>query len=164
MEQKYTREGIEELRKIRDESPDLLTSKEKGIANLKPAQKGEVRNPKGRGKGVKNWSAHFKKLMGDEKFLKTIIKSSPKEWDGIVGDYPADVIAAGVIAVITREVAKSVVEGKSLSNATLRSIELLNKTAYGEKVVHDIEEEGFFDKTNITFQVISPKETNGNNS
>lgn len=156
---KYTREDIEALKKIRDENPELLTPEERGLANLTPIKKGEIKNPKGRGKGVKNWSSHFKKLMGDEDFLKTIIKSNPKEWDGIVGEYPADVIAAGIIATVTREVSKAVVEGKPLSMATTRSIDLLNKLGFGEQKNITLDDsEGFFEKTNITFTVLPARE------
>ena len=154
-----TREEIEELRKVRDENPELLTARERSLANLHPVEKGERRGT-GRPKGVKNWSTHFKKLMGDEEFLKTIIKQSPKEWNGIVGEYPADVIAAGIITIVTKEVARCVAEGKPLSNATQRSIDLLNRISYGEKKVMDIDEDsGFFDKTNIIFNVVPDRKT-----
>ena len=151
---KYTKEDIKAMQK---QDPATLTPQERRLANLHPIEKGEVRNPKGKPKGVKSWSTHFKKLMGDEEFLKTIISSTPKEWDGIVGDYPADVIAAGVIATVTREVAEAVINQRPLSEATTRSIALLNKIGFGEKVVVDAEE-GFFDKPVINFTVVPPKE------
>lgn len=147
---KYSAADIEALKQ---EDPANLSPMEKRLANLKPIQKGEVRNPKGRGKGVKNWSTHFKKLMGDEALLKSIISSKPSEWNGVVQDCPADVIAAGLISVVVRSVSESVKNGKPLDYKTAKSIELLNKLGYGEKVVMNTEE-GFFDKSVINFNVI----------
>lgn len=156
---KYSAADIEALKQ---EDPANLSPMERRLANLKPIQKGEVRNPKGRSKGVKNWSTHFKKLMGDEELLKSVISSKPSEWNGIVQDCPADVIAAGLISVVVRSVSESVVNGKPLDYKTTKAIELLNKLGYGEKVVMDTEE-GFFDKTQVVFNVVEDrKQENGN--
>ncbi len=154
---KYSAADIEALKQ---EDPANLSPMERKLANLKPIQKGEVRNPKGRGKGVKNWSTHFKKLMGDEKLLKSVISAKPSEWEGIVDDIPADVIAAGLIATVTREVSKSVVEGKPIDKDTLKAIELLNKTAFGEKQILDTEE-GFFSNPTISFTVVPDRKARG---
>ena len=158
-EKRYTKEDIEELKKVREENPELLTPEERRLANLKPVKPGEVRNKTGgKKKGTKYWSTHFKRLMADENFLKTIIKQSPKEWEGIVEDCPADVIAAGIIATVTKEVAKAIAEGKSLDHATQRSIELLNKLGWGEKVVHEVDDEnGFFQQPSIQFNVVEDR-------
>ena len=154
---RYTAADIEALKQ---EDPANLSPKERRLANLKPIQKGEVRNPKGRGKGVKNWSTHFKKLMGDEQLMKSIISSKPSDWDGIVEDCPADVIAAGLISVVLRSVSEAVSQGKPLDYKTTKAIELLNKLGYGEKVVMDTDE-GFFDKTQVVFNVVEDRK-NGN--
>lgn len=164
---KYTREDFEELRKIREENPELLSPKEKKLANLHPNEKGKTGDEHrgGRKKGVRNWSTHFKRLMGDKEFLKTIITSTPDAWNGLVGEYPADIIAAGVIATVTREVAKAVAEGKPLNQATQKSISLLNDLGYGAKTVLAVDDEqvGFFEKPVINFTVIpSKKEKNEN--
>lgn len=157
------KEQMEEL-VAKKERGEPLTQKETRLVNLSKGmiKPGEVKNPKGRGKGVKNWSTHFKRLMGDEKLLKSIISNKPSTWEGIVEETPADVVAAGLIAVITRDVAKAVAEGKSIDKNTLRAIDILNKLGWGEKNILSVDEEqGFFQKPVINFSVIesnSPEE------
>jgi len=137
---------------------EKLTLDETRLANMNMIKPGEVRNPKGRGKGVKSWSTHFKRLMGDEKLLKSIISNKPSAWEGIVDEIPADVIAAGLIAVVTRDVAKAVAEGKSIDKNTLRAIDILNKLGWGEKNILSVDEEqGFFEKPVINFIVKPPR-------
>lgn len=151
-EKKYTKDDIERLRKLRDEDPSQLKPDEARYANLHPIEKGEVRNPKGRGKGVKNWSTHFKRLMGDEKFLKSIVKSLPSQWTDTVDEVPASVIAAGLIATATQNVARAVAEGRPVDEQTLKIIDRIEKIGYGEKVVHGVDEEqGFFEKVEFNF-------------
>lgn len=156
MEPKYTADDIAELKK---KNPDELSSYERGLANLKPAKKGEVRNPRGRGPGAKNWSTHFKRLMGDEEFLNTIISQLPRQWEGVVDKYPASVIAAGLIATATQQVAKSIAEGKPVDEQTLKIIDRISKIGYGEtkNVNVDAEENGFFDKVNFNFTVVEDR-------
>ena len=153
-EKKYTKDDIERLRKLRDEDPSQLKPDEAKYANLHPIEKGEVRNPKGRTKGVKNWSTHFKRLMGDEKFLKSIVKSLPSQWTNTVDEIPASVIAAGLIATATQNVAKAVAEGRPVDETTLKIIDRISKIGYGDKVVHDVEDNGWFEHTKITYEVI----------
>lgn len=152
-EKKYTREDIEKL-KTKDKSE--LTGEERSLANLKPIKPGERRNPNGRPKGATNWSVHFKRLMGDEKFLSTIISQLPKKWDNIVDKYPADVIAAGLIATATQQVARAISEGKPVDEQTLKIIDRISKIGYGEmkNVNLDAEEGGLFDKFQINFVTV----------
>lgn len=149
-DKKYSVERIEELKK-----KDLkeLTPEERRIANLNPVKKGEVRNPNGRPKGAKNWSTHFRRLMGDEKLLKSVISQLPKQWDGIVDEIPADVIAAGLITSVTQGIAKAVAEGKPIDKNTLDMIDRIQRIGYGEtkNVNLDTQEEGFFEKVNFNF-------------
>lgn len=156
MEPKYTADDIAELKK---KDPSELSAYERGLANLKPVKKGEVRNPKGRGAGAKNWSTHFKRLMGDEEFLNTIISQLPRQWEGVVDKYPASVIAAGLIATATQQVAKSIAEGKPVDEQTLKIIDRISKIGYGEtkNVNVDAEENGFFDKVNFNFTVVEDR-------
>ena len=149
-EKKYTVEDIENLKK---KNPEELTPEERRIRNLTPIKEGEIKNPKGRTKGCANWSTHFKRLMGNEIFLETIISSLPQEWQGIVEGVPADVIAAALIATITREAAKSVAEQKPISGSTLKAIQLLNKISYGDKIQVEPDENSFFKKPVINFVV-----------
>lgn len=154
-DKKYTREDIEALKK---KDPSELTGREKGLANLKPAKKGEIRNPKGRGKGVKNWSTYFKNLLNDEQFLSTIIKSLPDTWNDTVEKYPASVIAAGLITTATQSVAKSVAEGKPVDEQTLRTLDRIQRFTYGDKITHDVDEDsGFFEKAVFNFNVVKPE-------
>ena len=153
MEKKYTREDIEELKK---KDPSELTPYERGLANLQPNKKGETgdKHLGGRRKGTPNWSTYFKRLMGDEDFLSTIISQLPKQWEGVVDKYPASVIAAGLIATATQQVAKSIAEGKPVDEQTLKIIDRISKIGYGDKVVHDMEDNGFFEHTKITYEVL----------
>lgn len=153
MDKKYTADDIKALAK---KPYDELTSEERKLVNLNKNmwQKGQSGNPKGYKKGVKNWSTHFQRLMGDPDFLHTVVTTVPADWNGIVGDTPADVIAAGYIAYILRSIAESLKSGK-LSKEAKDGIALLSKLGYGDKVVHDIEEGvDFFDKAKIVFEVM----------
>lgn len=151
MKGKYTREDIEAFKK---EDPANLTVEQRRLANLKPTKPGEVRNPTG--KTSIPWSTYFKRLMNNEEFLNTIISSLPKEWNDIVDKTPASVLAAGLIAVATRDVAKKVANGEQIDEKTLRLLDRIKDIGYGDKVTHEIEENGFFDHTKITFQVVQP--------
>lgn len=151
MKGKYTREDIEAFKK---EDPALLTGEQKRLANLKPANKGEVRNPNGNTSIP--WSSYFKKLMNNEDFLNTIISSLPKEWNDIVDKTPASVMAAGIIAVATREIAKKVASGEQIDEKTLRLLDRIKDIGYGDKVTHELDDNGFFEHTKITFEVVNP--------
>lgn len=148
-------EQAKELQEKKDRG-EKLTQEETRLLNVSKGmiKPGEVRNPNGHPKGVKNWSTHFKRLMGDEKLLKSVISAKPGEWEGIVDDIPADIIAAGLIATVTRQVAQAVAQGKSIDKDTLKAIELLNKTAYGEQKNLSVDDsQGFFEKPVINFIV-----------
>lgn len=155
-EKKYTAEDIERLQNAR---PEDLTPEERRMRNLKPMKAGE---PGRRHKGIVHWSTHFKNLMGDEDFLKTIIKTIPANWSGIVGEYPADVLAAGLIASAVREVAKCAAEGRVPDKGTLELIDRIAKIGYGDKLNVETEP-SLFDKTQIVFKVVpSAKDSEGN--
>lgn len=155
MEKKYTAKDIEELKK---KDPKDLTPRERGLVNLSPVKKGEVRNPNGRGKGVKNWSTYFEKLLNDGEFLSTIIKNLPPSWNDTVEKYPASVIAAGLITTATQSIAKAVAEGRPVDEQTLKTLDRIQKFTYGDKVTHDVDESGFFEKVNFNFRVASDRE------
>ena len=159
MEKKYNVEKIEELK---SKDPSELTPEERKIANLRPNKPGVTGEGHlgGRRKGSKAWATHFRKLMDDEKFLNTIISALPKQWDGVVDKYPASVIAAGLIATATQQVAKSIAEGKPVDESTLRIIDRISKIGYGEtkNVNVDAEDDGFFEKVNFNFTVVNDRE------
>lgn len=147
---KYPEGYFEELQKIPD---DELTPEEKRLKNLHPWKKGQSGNPNGKKKGTKNWSTIFKRLMGDPDFLHTVISSVPSEWQDVVGDAPSEVIAAGVIASVLRDISESTNKGKSLDKNTRDAIDLLNKLGYGEKQVHEVDK-SFFEQAQINFNVV----------
>lgn len=152
---KYTVEEIEELKK-KDISE--LTPQERRLVNLRPMRKGErSRNPKGRPVGIPSWSHYFKKFLNDEDFLNTVVSALPRNWEGIVEKTPASVIAAGLIAVATREVSKKVAGDEPIDEKTLRLIDRIKDIGYGDKITHEVENNGFFDHDQIIFQVIDPK-------
>lgn len=148
---KYTAKDIEELKK---KDPSELTPKERGLANLRPIKGDEPYRQVGRKKGVVNWSTQFQKLMNDERMLEAIARQQPKQWSGVVGQYPATVIAAGVITIATREVLKALEQDKNLSIATLKTLELIGKLGYGDKLVHETDGEGFFNRAVFNFEVV----------
>lgn len=147
---KYPEGYFEKLHNTPDEE---LTPQEKRLKNLHPWKKGQSGNPKGYKKGQKHWSTIFKRLMADPDFLKTVISSTPAEWQNIVDDTPADIIAAGVIASVVRDISEATNRGKSLDKNTRDAIELLNKLGYGEKQVHELDQ-GFFEQAQINFNVV----------
>lgn len=137
---------IEELKKRPREE---LTPKERKLVNLKV-------NFNGRPKGTKNWSTIFRKLMNDEKFLNTLIASKPKDWNGMVGDTPADMLAAVIIASTIRSAAKYIGQDKPLPKDVREMILLVSKLTYGDKV--KIESDGgFFQQPVINFSVVGDR-------
>ena len=159
MEKKYTAKDIEEVKK---KDPSELTPTERRLANLNVIKPGEVRNPNGRGKGVKNWSTYFQKLLNDEAFLATIIKNLPSSWNDTVEKYPASVIAAGLITTATQSVAKAVAEGRPIDEQTLKTLDRIQKFTFGDKITHDVEEEGFFDKVQFNFEIAPDRKRDEN--
>lgn len=155
MEEKkrYTAEDIEALTKKPYEE---LTPEERRLVNLRPWAKGQSGNPKGGQPNRIQWASHFKRLMNDKRFLKTIVSNHPQQWRDIVGETSAEVIAGALIGNVLKLAAKSLKDDKPLDKDTRELIALLNKLGYGDKVVHEVED-GFFDKAVINFNVVEPK-------
>lgn len=149
---------------LRAKDPSELTGKEKKILNLNPVKKGEVRNPNGRKKGSKNFSTHFRSLMEDENFLKTVVSTMPSQWQGMVSDTPAGFIAAAYLTVILKSVANSVKEGSVIDRDTRELISQLNKMAFGDKVVIEPDSDDFFQKTVLNFSVVPSRDKNEDES
>lgn len=145
--------SLDKIEAAKQKSPEERTPEERRLANLNPFPPGVSGNPAGMKKGCKNWSTHFKRLMGDPDFLRTIIAHTPSEWQGIVGDTPADVIAAGLIANVMRGVVRSMNGEGSLTKETKDAIALLNKIGYGDKVVYE-DPDSIFTKNEILFKVV----------
>lgn len=155
-------EREEERQKILEKKArgEKLTIEETRLANMNMIKPGEVRNPNGRKKGSINWSTRIRRLMNDEAFLKSVIKSLPNEWSEIVDGTPADVIGASMIASVVREAARSVVEGKPLDAQTLKTIDRISKIGYGDKITLDVEEGSVFTQPVINFEVVDSTKKN----
>lgn len=157
-------EQVEALKKKKERGEEL-TLEEQKLLNLSKTmiKPGEVRNPEGRKKGAINWSTRIKRLMGDEKLLKSVISELPANWQGIVENTPADVIAASLIVSATRQSAENVAKGSPIDEQTLKVIDRISKIGYGDKVVMDAED-GFFEKTQINFNVVPDRRSKDDES
>lgn len=154
MEEKETYTG-EDIAKMQTMDPKDLTSHQRQIANLHPAAVGEIRNPHGRPKGIKNWSVVFQHLLDDPKFFHSIVSSLPKDWNGVVGETSAEAIAAALIAATSRETLKELANGQPLSHDVREGIALINRLGFGEKFTVDTSD-SFFHQTQIIFEVAQP--------
>lgn len=155
----------EEIQALAAKPYNELTAEERRLVNLNKGfwEKGHSGNPKGAKKGCRNWSTIFQKIMGNEKFLHTIVTSLPKDWQDIIADTPAEVIAAGLIGNIIKGVAKSISEDKPLSKDVRQAIALLNKIGYGDKVVHE-NPDGFFTAPIINYEVVPDRKVEENDN
>jgi len=151
---KYTKEEIEELKK---KPVEELTPYERRLTNLSIIQPGEVRNPNGLKKGTVLWPTRFKKLLANPDFLKRVMGTTPENWRDVVNEDSADVIAAGLIASVLRQVQECEENNKRLPKETLDAIALINKMAFGDKIVHETDD-SFFQKASITFNVVPDRE------
>lgn len=145
----------EEIQALAKKPYEDLTPEERRLVNLNKGfwEKGQSGNPRGPKKGCRNWSTIFHKLMGNEDFLHTIVKSLPKDWQDIVEETPAELIAAGLVANIAKGVAKSLTEDKPLPKDIRDAISLLNKISYGDKIVYE-DPDGFFSAPVIKYEVV----------
>ncbi len=91
--------------------------------------------------------------MNDERFLKTLVASKPKDWDKMVGDTPAEVLAAVIVASTIRSAAKYIDQDKPLPRDVREMILLVSKLTYGDKV-KIVMDNGFFQQPQINFSVV----------
>lgn len=144
---------------IKEKDPSTWTPQERKLANLKPQRSDEPgRNPKGRKKGLKNWSTVFQRVLDDEAFFKKVISSSPKQWAGLIDDTPAEFIAGAYVASILQGLAKSAQEDGtfSIDKETRELITQLNKMTFGDKVVNSYD--GFFEQPQFSIKVVNNRE------
>lgn len=113
---------------------------------------------KGRKKGTRSWDAVFRKVLNSKEFQKTYLKTLPGQWNDIIENTPAELIAAGFIMSVSKEVAKAVQEDKPLPKEVRDAIMQLNKLGFGDKVVVE-PDESVFDKVNLNFNVIQSART-----
>lgn len=150
----YDRKYIEWLK---TQPIEELTPEQRRLRNLNPIKNGEVRNPNGAKKGSKHWSTYFQKMMDDPEFFNTFVKSIPKEWTNIVDNSSAKAIAAAVVSSTTKKCLETVAAGKEIDKDTRDMIALLNKIAYGDKVVYSTDD-SFFNSPVINFNVVPDRE------
>ncbi len=110
-------------------------------ANLIPAKKGEVRNPKGRPKGIQNWSVIVRNLLADETLADKLLKKKPGWWDDLPNKNGASAI---VVAMITRAISGDV-----------QSARWLRETGYANEL-DDLTKERIFVPVAV-FSMKSPK-------
>lgn len=152
-----TRADIEELAK---KDPSELSGQERTLVGLLKSmnQKGcskENMNG-GRKKGGHNWSWYFRKIMNDPEFMQTIMAVRPEQWcqNEKYGDVPGEAIAAGVITIAVRSVMDAMEKNQKLDGATLKTLEVIGKLGFGDKITHEIDGDSFFDKTELVFNVV----------
>lgn len=105
----------------------------------KPGQSG---NPKGRPKGVKNWSTVVQQLLADEKLMDKISKNKPSYWNDLPTKNAANAI---VVAMIIQAL-------KGEKNAA----EWLRKAGFGDKLMHEFED-GLFQATKLEVEIVKSK-------
>lgn len=112
--------------------------------NLKPFQKGQSGNPKGRPKGIRSWSTIVQGLLADPEFADKIIQQKPGWWDNLPNKNLAEVITTAMIV-------------KAVSGDD-KAARWLSRTGYGDKVTHEFEE-GLFQATKIEVEIVKSKAT-----
>ena len=91
--------------------------------NLIPAKKGEVRNPNGRPKGVKNWHTIVQDILGDEELFQALLDSADRRPDWVEKLNKKNG-ATAIVAVMTLRA----LEGDK------QAAEWLRKTGFGDKL------------------------------
>lgn len=110
--------------------------------NLKPFKPGQSGNPKGRPKGIKNWSTIVQQLLADEKLLDVHLQKKPSYWEDLPNKNAANAI---VMAMIIHAMS-----GKK------DAAEWLRKAGFGDKFTHEFED-GLFQTTKIEVEIVKPQ-------
>lgn len=110
--------------------------------NLKPFKPGQSGNPKGRPKGIKNWSTIVQQLLADEKLLEKHLTKKPSYWEDLPNKNAANAI---VMAMIIQAMS-----GKK------DAADWLRKLGFGEKFTHEFED-GLFQATKIEVEIVKSK-------
>lgn len=116
--------------------------RETQLNNLQSFKKGVSGNPKGRPKGLKNWSSIVQQLLADEKLIDKVVAKKPAYWDDLPTKNGANAI---VVAMMIRAM-----QGEQ------KAADWLRKTGFGDKLIHDFEE-GFFEKNSFNINIVEPK-------
>lgn len=110
--------------------------------NLKPFPKGTSGNPKGRPKGVKNWSTVVQTILADENLLDKVVKTKPSYWDELPMKNGANAV---VVAMMINAMA-----------GDKQAAEWLRKTGFGDKLTVE-SEDGLFKATKLEVEIVNPK-------
>lgn len=110
--------------------------------NLTPWPKGTSGNPKGRPKGVKNWSTIVQNVLADENLMDKISKNKPSYWDSL----PAKNAAYAIVVAMVIEALKG----------EKQAAEWLRKAGFGDKLMHEFED-GLFQATKLEVEIVKSK-------
>lgn len=110
--------------------------------NLTPFPKGTSGNPKGRPKGIKNWSTVVQQLLADENLIDKVVTTKPAYWNELPTKNAANAI---VISMIIKAM-----QGQK------DAAEWLRKSGYGDKLTHEFED-GLFQSTKIEVEIVKSK-------
>lgn len=120
----------------------LEEEKDKRLNNLKPFAKGQSGNPKGRPKGIKNWSSIVQQLLADEKLIDKVVKTKPSYWDDLPNQNAANAI---VVTMIIKAM-----------QGDQKAADWLRKSGFGDKLTHEFED-GLFQSTKIEVEIVKSK-------
>lgn len=110
--------------------------------NLKPFKKGQSGNPKGRPKGVKNWSTIVQQLLADENIVDKVVSKKPSFWNDLPQKNAANLI---VMTMIVKAI-----------NGDKQAAEWIRKSGFGDKFTHEFED-GLFQATKLEIEIVKPK-------
>lgn len=119
-----------------------MEPEDKRLKNLKPFKPGQSGNPKGRPKGVKNWSTIVQQLLADEQLIDKVIGKKPSYWDNLPSKNAANAI---VVAMII-----NALQGDK------KAADWLRKAGFGDKLMHEFED-GLFQSTKLEIEIVKPK-------
>lgn len=91
--------------------------------NLIPAKKGEIRNPKGRGKGTINFAYRVKKLTGDLNLAEKLLEKKPGWWEDLEDKDMANVIICAMLI--------------QAASGNVKAADFIRKSGWGDKVTFD---------------------------
>lgn len=110
----------------------------------KQIKKGEVRNPKGRPEGIKNWSTVVQSLLADEDFADKIIAKKPSWWTNLPNKNLANIIASAMLI--------------KAAGGDDKAAKWVRETGFGNKVTHDFEQSVLTPGAQVTIKVVKAKE------
>jgi len=117
-------------------------NEDKRLDNLKPFEKGKSGNPKGRPKGIKNWSTVIQQLLADETLIDKVVKTKPSYWNDLPNPNAANAI---VVAMMINAM-----------SGDHKAADWLRKSGFGDKLTHEFED-GLFQTTKIEVEIVPTK-------